>query len=238
MPPPRIYTVHTPHLIITPTVTPLLHPLAHYTSPTIPTTTVHTTIPTPPHRRPHQQPVTHCDTMRLQLPTSAHGHTPTTPQHHQHLYLNDLIIDLTLQILHRSSPYQSSRHYVSPSFTSQLTHQDRDTTTHTRQFEQPLGPNKNPQGHTYILIPHNITDTHWIMLARHRQQNTTHLLSHDPSSTLFDLTSIDTRLALFDRNNHPAPPLRPAPIVSQQTILQHDTYNCGVAVILLSLIHI
>ena len=241
MSPTRTYTVHTPHIIITPTVTPLPHPLAHYTSHTIPTTTVHTAIPTLPHIRPQQQPVTHCDTMRLQLPTSAHSHPPTAQQPSQqphHLYLNDPLIDLTLQILHRSSSYQSSRHYVSPSFTNQLAHQDRDSTTHTRQFEQPLGPNKRTQGHTYILTPHNITDTHWIMLVRHMHQRTTQLLSHDPYTTLFDLTSIDTRLTLFDPNNLPATPLRPAPIVSQQTIIHQDTYNCGVAIILMAIIYL
>ena len=135
MSPTRTYTVYTPHLIITSTATPLPHPITHYTSHETPNTPVHTNIPTPPHRRPHQQSVTHSDTRRFQIPSHAPINTlshQTTPQQPHYLYLNDLLIELTIQILHRSFPYRASRHYVSPSFTNQLAHQDRDSTTHTR----------------------------------------------------------------------------------------------------------
>ena len=218
MPPIKTYTVHTPHLLITPTPTPLPHSLTHYISHTIPTITVHTTIPTPPHMRPGHQSVTHCDTIRLKSPLRADVTPPSqaaSTQPTYHLYLNDLLIDLTIQILHRSSPYHFSRHYVSPTFTNQLLHQDRDLTTHTRQFEQPLGPDKSDHGHTYILIPNNITTTHWIMLIRHQQPHTKQLLSHNPYNNSVDLTAIESRLTLFDRNNKPVSPLRSFTIVSR-----------------------
>ena len=212
--------MRTPHLIITSTATPLPHPLEYYTSRTTPSATVHTTIHSPQHMQPAKKNVSHCDTIRLQSPPRAMviplAHN-ASPQRTHHLYINDLLIDLTIQILHRSSPYRSSRHYVFPTFTNQLSHQDRDSTTHTRQFELPLGPDKSDHGYTYILIPDNISDTRWIMLIRHRKKHVTQLLSHDPYSTLFDITAIDTRLTLFDRNNQLASPIRPSPIISRQT---------------------
>ena len=121
------YTVNTSHLLITPTATPLPYPLPHDTSPDIPTNIVHTTIHTTPLIRPGQQSVTHYDTTHLQSPTPAADQTfstsASTSEPH-HLYLNDLLIDLTIQILHRTSRYCSSHHYVSSTFTNQLTHHD------------------------------------------------------------------------------------------------------------------
>ena len=165
--PTRTYTIHTLHLLITPTVTPLPHPLTHYTSHVISTATVHTTIPIPSHMRPGKQSFTHCDTIRLQSPPRAevNPHTQeSSPHPTHHLYLNDLLIDLIIQILYRSSPYRPSRHYVSPIFTNHLSHQDRDSITRTRQFKQLLDSDKSDHDHAYILIPHNITVTHRLVL--------------------------------------------------------------------------
>lgn len=108
--------------------------------------------------------------------------------------------------------YCSTRHYVSPTFTNQLVHHDRDSTTHTRKFEQPLGPDKCPTGHLYILIPQNITTNHRITLLRHREIYITHILAHDRCHNLFDLTAIDNRLQLLTKTTNskhhsvPTPP--------------------------------
>ena len=76
------------------------------------------------------------------------------------------------------------------------------------------------------------------MLIHHRQSHTTQPISHDPYSTLFDLTAIDTRLKPFNHNNKPAPLLRSSPIVSRQTVLQHNDYNCGIEITLNAIIYL
>ena len=56
----------------------------------------------------------------------------------------------------------------------------------------------------------------------------THLIPHQYKNCL----------TFFDSNGHIGPPLRPHPIVSQRTCLQHNTYNCDMAVIFNAIIYL
>ena len=86
---------HLTHPIRPPTLT-MCERGASFTDPTIPPAHVHMTTTTPPYMRPATGKITHADTIRLSAPTA------TIPP--VALYLNDHIIDQTLQILHQHSP--------------------------------------------------------------------------------------------------------------------------------------
>ena len=113
--PNTTYIVHTTHLLITSSDHHLPRLLPYYTSPDIP--------PPPCILLYTHRYIQHFDNNLSPIATSRslfiiNSHHPT--HHDDHLYFEDLLIDLTPQILHRTFPYPPTRHYVSFTFTNKL----------------------------------------------------------------------------------------------------------------------
>ena len=99
-----------------------------------------------------------------------HEHTiylraPTAQRDTTKLYLNEQIINHTLQILHAHSPYRATRHFI-PTYFSELIQYSHANLTpiYIHHLEDRDDASLN---HFYIRIPINITPTHWKILARH-----------------------------------------------------------------------
>ena len=180
----------------TPSHTPVPHPISHhgtlddmaisrYLDPETHPTYIHKEQRTPSYTRCQIQTLRHAQTLCLQQPTDTGDTT--------HLYLNDDIINLTLQILHQHSPYRSTRHFVPTFFTEQLqSAPDNLHRIHRRLFEQEGGASLN---HTFLLIPVHITQLHWTLLVRHLDHTldtsppTPLTVSHDSMSHPTDITT-------------------------------------------------
>ena len=125
---------HLTHPIRPPTLT-MCEGGASFTDSTIPPEHVHMTKTTPHYMRPATHDLTHADTIRLSAPSTTIP--PVT------LYLNDNIINQTLQILHQHSPFKDTRHVLSTSFLEVIKLPNNDDAIpryHRRILERPAGP--------------------------------------------------------------------------------------------------
>ena len=98
---------HSSHPILPPAM-PLCEIGITFTDPSLPPSHIHKSTQTPSYMRPATQHLTHTDTMRLRS-----SHSGVNPSD---LFLNDIIINHTLQILHHHSPYTTTRHYLTTPF--------------------------------------------------------------------------------------------------------------------------
>ena len=201
---------HLTHPIRPPTLT-MCELGASFTNSTHPSGHVHMTTTTPTYMRPATRDLIHADTIRLSAPST---NMPPVA-----LYLNDIIIDQTLQILHQHSPYSDTRHVLSPSFLDVIKLPNNDDAIpryHRRLLERPHGPSLTS---CFLLLPINITPTHWTLLVRQQDKTTTaHTISHDSLPVPLDLTSTQTHLRHYDTimkltHGFASPPLRHVPAV-------------------------
>ena len=120
--------------------------------------------------------------MRLQPP--APNLLPTD------LYLNDEIINRTLEMLYHHSPFAKSRYFLPPAFLEFIQQPDCDDALpryHRRALELQDGPSLDSE---FLLLPYHITETHWTLLVRHNGANTgPHTVSHDSLSIPMDFTT-------------------------------------------------
>ena len=172
---------HLTHPIRPPTPT-LFNRDRAFLDPSLPNTHIYKKTTTPAYMRPAIQYLTHEDTIRLRAPDS---HVNPLD-----LYLNDNIINQTLQILHHRSPFTDTRSFLSPNLFKVVKRPNNDTAIprfHQRNLETLDGPSLDS---SYFLIPINITPNHWIFLVR--TQDSTKgaaTISHDSLLYPLDLTS-------------------------------------------------
>ena len=153
------------------------------------------------------------------------------------LYLNDQIINRTLQILHKHSPFHSSRHFL-PTYFAELIQRKHTNLPrlHRRQLEHPAGASLT---HEFLLIPINITPIHWTLLVRQIHGSTSPtVLSHDPLPTPLDTTAIEQHLRHYDESLSLDPGLVPHPLRHVPAVVQDDAYNCGVCVLTMAIVYL
>ena len=216
------------------------HPITHrgttntallnrLTSTDLPLTHVHKTTIAPAYMRHQTQHLYHKHTICLRAPTLNCDLS--------HLYLNDEIINLTLQILHQQSPHRDTRHILPTFFMNSIT--KHDTTLHRlhrRQLETPGGPHLT---HNYLLIPFNITPVHWTLLVRTADPVTgTTIISHDSLPMPNDITSTEQHLRHYDTVLKLSPGLMSSPIHNVSAVKQDDAYNCGVCVLTTAIVYL
>ena len=76
------------------------------------------------------------------------------------LYINDEIINRTLEMLYHHSPFAASRHFLPPAFLEIIQLLDNDTALphyHRRALELQDRPSLDS---TFLLLPFHITMTH------------------------------------------------------------------------------
>ena len=248
LPPQRMMATHSPYNIHMQSHTsqpltaqpPNPHPITHHettntalinrlTSPDLPLTHVHTTTKAPAYMRHQTQHLYHKHTICLRAPT--HGCDLT------HLYLNDEIINQTLQILHQDSPHRASRHFLPTFFMNSITKQDTTLQRlHRRQLETPGGPHLT---HKYLLIPYNITPVHWTLLVRISDRVTgTNIVSHDSLPMPNDITTAEQHLRHYDAVLKLSPGFMSSPIHNVSAVKQDDAYNCGVCVLTTAIVYL
>ena len=160
-----------------------------FTSPDLPLTHLHTTTTAPAYMRHQTQRLYHRHNIRLRAPSPKCDLT--------RLYLNDEILNHTLQIFHRHSPHSATRHFLPTFFLNMIT---QSTTNlhrfHRRQPETPGGPHLS---HNYLLIPFNISPVHWTLLVRRTDHvHGTTIVSHDSLPIPFDITVAEQHLRHYD----------------------------------------
>ena len=190
-----------------------------FTSPNLPLTYLHTTTTAPNYIRYQKQRLYHRHTICLRVPSPKFDLT--------RLYLNNEILNHTLQILHRHSPHSVTRHFFSTFFLNIIT---QSTTNlhrfHRRQLETLGGPHLT---HNYLLIPFNITPVHWTLLVHrtYRVHGAT-TVSHDSLPMPCDITVAEQHLRHYDSVLKLSPSFTSSPIHHVSTVKQDDAYNCGV----------
>ena len=198
------------------------------TSPDLPLKHVHKTTIAPSYMRHQTQHLYHKHTICLRAPTLSCDLL--------YLYLNDEIINHTLQILHQESPHRDSRHILPKFFMNRIT--QKDTTLHRlhrRQLETPGGPHLT---HNYLLIPYNITPVHWTLLVRISDHATgITIVSHDSLPMPYDITATEQHLRHYDSVLNLSPGLTSSPIHNVSAVKQDDTYNCGVCVLTTAIVY-
>ena len=91
-----------------------------FIDPSLPPSHMHTLTHTPFYMRPSAQHLIHKDTTRLRSHHSS--------LHPSDLFLNDIIINHTLQILHHHSSYTTTRHFLTTPFLKVIQNLNNDTT--------------------------------------------------------------------------------------------------------------
>jgi len=153
---------HINHPIRPPTLT-MCERGASFTDSNLPSGHVHMTTTTQKYMRPASHDLTHVDTIRLSVPSA---NLPPVA-----MYLNDIIINQTLQILHRHSSFSDTRHVLSTTFLEVVKRPNNDEAIprfHWHFLEAPDGPSLDS---CFLLLPINITPAHWTLLVR--QQDVT-----------------------------------------------------------------
>ena len=216
------------------------HPIRHadthntallqtYLSTTTRMSHIHQSIVPPPYLHRTMQELKHEHTICLRAPTASCD-TPS-------LYLNDQIINHTLQILHKHSPFHSSRHFL-PTYFSELIQRPHTNLhrLHRRQLEHAAGASLT---HEYLLIPLNIIPIHWTLLVRHiNGDSAPSVIYHDSLPILLDTTAIEQHLRQYDASVSLDPGLVPHPIRHAPALIQDDAYNCGVCVLTMTIVYL
>ena len=125
---------------------------ASFTNLNVPSEHVHMTTETPNYMRPASYEFTHVDTIHLSAPFI---NLPPAA-----MYVNDTIINQTLQLLHQYSPFSDTRHVLSTTFLEVVKRPNNDEATprFRRRFLEALDdPNLDS---SFLLFPINITPTH------------------------------------------------------------------------------
>ena len=228
---------HSTHLTPHP---PTLHPItragttntasiSRFTSPVIPLTHVDTSIPPPTYMRRHTQHLYHKQTICLQVPY------PNCDL--AHLYLNDEILNHILQILHWHSLYRTTRHFLPTFFLNMITSSTSNLyRIHQRQLESPGGPRL---GHTYLLIPFNITPVYWTLVVY--RADTVHgatTVSHDSLPMSVDITAAEQYMRHYNKILKLSPGFTSSPIHHVSAVKQNDAYNCGVYVLTTAIVYL
>ena len=137
--------------------------------------------------RPASHKLTRADTIYLSAPSA---NLPPVA-----MYLNDTIINQTLQILHQHSPFSSTRHVISAIFLEVLKRPNNDEAIprfHRRFLEVLDGPSLD---RSFLLLPINITPTHWTLLARQQDVNkSSTTIFHDSLPLPLDITSTQSHI--------------------------------------------
>ena len=93
-------------------------------------------------------------------------------------------------MLYHHSPYAASRHFLPPAFLELIQLPDSDAAIpryNRRALELQDGPSLDS---TFLLLPFNITTTHWTPLVRRNVANTgAHTVSHDSLPVPMNFTS-------------------------------------------------
>ena len=199
-----------------------------FTDPSLPSSHIHTSTQTPSYMRPQTQHLTHTDTMRLR--------SPQVGVHPSDLYLNDVIINHTLQILHHHSPYTTTRHYLPTHFYEVIQRNNAALPRYHRRFlELQDGPSHDS---SLLLILINITPTHWTMLVRTNSEGTIpNTVSHDSLPLPLDLTTTKLHLQHYDTVLQLTHGIAPNPIRHVTAVTHDDEYNCGVCVLMTTIIY-
>lgn len=202
-----------------------------FIDPTLAPTHIYRSTPTPKYIHHQLNLLRHSDTIRLQTPASHIA--PTT------LYLNDKVINRTLEILYHHSPYADTRHFLPSTFLENISRPDNDTAIpryHRRAFTLQDGPSFTSE---FLLVPLHITPTHWTLLVRHNvEDKRPHTVSHDSLSMPLDFTDTVTHLTYHDRllkltNGFTTVPIRHIPAV-----IQDDKFNCGIFMLTTAIIYL
>ena len=220
---------HINHPIRPPTLT-MCERGASFTDSSLPSGHVYIKTTTPKYMRPASHDLTHADTIRLSAPSA---NLPSVE-----IYLNDTIINRTLHTLHQHSPFSDTRHVLSTTFLAVVKLPNNDEAIpqfHRRFLERPDDPSLDS---CFLLLPINITPTHWTLLVR--QQDVTKdstTISHDSLSIPLDLTSTQAHLRHYDTTMHlthgfTSPPIRHVPAV-----MQRDEYNYGICLLTTAIIY-
>ena len=158
--------------------------------------------------------------------------------HSSDLYLNDGIINHTLQILHHHSPYTTTRHYLQTPFLEVIQHPNNDIVL-PRYHRRFLGlQDGSSLDSSLLLIPINITPTHWTMLVRANSEGSIpDTMSHDSLPIPLDLTTTQSHLHHYDTVLQLTHGIAPTSIRHVTVITQDDAYNCGICVLMTAIIY-
>jgi len=172
---------HINHPIRPPTLT-ICERGASFTDSNLPSGHVYMTTTTPKNMRPATHDLTHANTIRLSAPSANLSSVA--------MYLNDITINQTLQILHQHSPFSDTRHVLSTSFIKVVKLPNNDDAIpryHRSLLERPDSPSLDS---CFLLLPINITPTHWTLLVRQQDVTTdSTTIFHDSLPIPLDLTS-------------------------------------------------
>ena len=221
---------HINHPIRSPTLT-MCERGESFTNSSLPSGHVHMTTTTPTYMRPISHDLTHADTIRLSAPST---NLPSVA-----MYLNDNIINQTLQILHTHSPLSDTHHVLATTFLEVVKRPNNDEAIprfHRRLLEAPDGPSLDSY---FLLLPINITPTHWTLLVR--QQDVTKdstTISHDSLPIPIDLISTQAQLRHYDTTMHLSHGFTSPPIRHVPAVMQRDEYNCGICMLITAIIYL
>ena len=221
---------YSSHPILPPAM-PLYELGIAFTDPSLPLSHIHTSTQTPSYMRPQTQHLTHTDTMRLR--------SPQFGVHPLDLFLkNDVIINHTLQILHHHSPYTTTRHYLPTPFLEVIQRPNNDIAL-PRFYQRFLGLQDGPSlDNSLLLIPINITPTHWTLLVRATGESTIPItMSYNSVPIPLDLTTTQAHLKHYATVLQLTHGLASIPIRHVPAVTQDDENNCGIYVLMTSIIY-